>query len=266
MAFSAPSFALFTQLLTGWVCAPGRRTITAMIAVADPAGRLHPTPTTRSSATGLGACPGSGRRWPCTRSPGSPPPEWSPWTVTTPCSTRPGAGSTAPGPSGTRCGPHGAASSTRSGSTWSWSRCGSPRRGAVPDRGAGQRPAAPQERHHDHCGARGRDDPRARRPATRAAAAPVRGRRLRLPRRRRPARTYLTSRMRRDAALYQAAPAPTGRPGRPRTKGDWLPTPTALAAQTYKSNWRKSPSSLRSIQARRRYRRCGTSCRILRST
>ncbi|HEU4526271.1 MAG TPA: transposase [Gemmatimonadales bacterium] len=40
--FRAPSFALFTDLLTGWVCAPGRRTITAMIAVADPAGhRAH---------------------------------------------------------------------------------------------------------------------------------------------------------------------------------------------------------------------------------
>lgn len=40
--FGAPSFAIFTQLLTGWVCAPGRRTITAMIAVADPAGtRAH---------------------------------------------------------------------------------------------------------------------------------------------------------------------------------------------------------------------------------
>ena len=37
--FSAPGFALFADLLTGWVCAPGRRTITAMIAVADPAGR-----------------------------------------------------------------------------------------------------------------------------------------------------------------------------------------------------------------------------------
>ena len=30
---------MFTVLLTGWVCAPGRRTITAMIGVADPAGR-----------------------------------------------------------------------------------------------------------------------------------------------------------------------------------------------------------------------------------
>jgi hypothetical protein len=37
--FTAPSFAIFTDLITGWVCAPGRRTITAMIAVADPAGR-----------------------------------------------------------------------------------------------------------------------------------------------------------------------------------------------------------------------------------
>jgi len=40
--FGAPSFAIFTQLLTGWVCAPGRRTITAVIAVADPGGtRAH---------------------------------------------------------------------------------------------------------------------------------------------------------------------------------------------------------------------------------
>ncbi|HZW43006.1 MAG TPA: transposase, partial [Dermatophilaceae bacterium] len=39
VVFGAPSFALFTDLLTGWVCAPGRRTITAMITVADPTGR-----------------------------------------------------------------------------------------------------------------------------------------------------------------------------------------------------------------------------------
>lgn len=37
--FTRPAFALFTDLLTGWVCTPGRRTITAMIGVADPAGR-----------------------------------------------------------------------------------------------------------------------------------------------------------------------------------------------------------------------------------
>lgn len=40
--FCAPSFALFTDLLTGWVLTPGRHTITAMITVADPAGyRAH---------------------------------------------------------------------------------------------------------------------------------------------------------------------------------------------------------------------------------
>src|SRR5664279_658916 len=33
--FTAPSFAIFTDLLAGWVCAPGRRTVTAMITVAD---------------------------------------------------------------------------------------------------------------------------------------------------------------------------------------------------------------------------------------
>ncbi len=37
--FSAPSLSIFTTLLTGWVLAPARRTVTAMIAVADPDGR-----------------------------------------------------------------------------------------------------------------------------------------------------------------------------------------------------------------------------------
>ena len=33
---SAPSFLIFETLLTGWVTAPGRRTITAMTCAADP--------------------------------------------------------------------------------------------------------------------------------------------------------------------------------------------------------------------------------------
>ena len=37
--FSAPSFAIFSSLLTGWVLAPGRRTITGMICAGDPEGR-----------------------------------------------------------------------------------------------------------------------------------------------------------------------------------------------------------------------------------
>ena len=40
--FSAPSFAIFETLLTGWVLAPGRRTITGMICAGDPQGhRSH---------------------------------------------------------------------------------------------------------------------------------------------------------------------------------------------------------------------------------
>jgi DDE superfamily endonuclease len=37
--FTGPSFAVFGDLLAGWLLAPGRRTITAMVAVADPTGR-----------------------------------------------------------------------------------------------------------------------------------------------------------------------------------------------------------------------------------
>lgn len=44
-------------------------------------------------------------------------------------------------------------------------------------------------------------------------------------------RTTVTSRMRRDAAIYEAAPPRTGKRGRPRTKGERLPAPQALAAK-----------------------------------
>jgi hypothetical protein len=50
-------------------------------------------------------------------------------------------------------------------------------------------------------------------------------------------RTHLTSRIRRDAALYEKAPPRTGRRGRPRTKGERLPTPAQLAAQTGRRHW-----------------------------
>lgn len=38
-AFTAPSFQLFCALCHGWICAPGRRTVTAMLSVGDPQGR-----------------------------------------------------------------------------------------------------------------------------------------------------------------------------------------------------------------------------------
>jgi DDE superfamily endonuclease len=52
-------------------------------------------------------------------------------------------------------------------------------------------------------------------------------------------RCEVTSRMRRDAALYQPAPPRTGRRGRPRTKGDRLPTPPQLADQARRRAWRR---------------------------
>ena len=52
-------------------------------------------------------------------------------------------------------------------------------------------------------------------------------------------RTQVTSRMRRDAALYEAAPPRTGKRGRPRLKGQRLPTPPEIAAQARPRDWRK---------------------------
>jgi hypothetical protein len=47
-----------------------------------------------------------------------------------------------------------------------------------------------------------------------------------------PARVTVTTRLRADAALYELAPPPTGKPGRPRTKGKRLPELIVLAALT----------------------------------
>lgn len=49
-------------------------------------------------------------------------------------------------------------------------------------------------------------------------------------------RTHVTSRMRRDAAIYSPPPPRTGRRGRPRKKGARLLTPEQIAAQT-KVGW-----------------------------
>jgi hypothetical protein len=49
----------------------------------------------------------------------------------------------------------------------------------------------------------------------------------------------VTSRMRRDAALYEPAPPPTGKRGRPPTKGVRLPTPPQLAAQAGRKDWKR---------------------------
>ena len=52
-------------------------------------------------------------------------------------------------------------------------------------------------------------------------------------------RCSVTSRMRRDAALYEPPPARTGRRGRPRTKGARIGTPVELAATVGARAWKK---------------------------
>jgi hypothetical protein len=55
-----------------------------------------------------------------------------------------------------------------------------------------------------------------------------------------PAQGTVTARLRCDAALYALAPPPTGRPGRPRVKGNRLPELIMLAAMT---RYRWAPSN-----------------------
>ncbi|HEX5267670.1 MAG TPA: transposase [Acidimicrobiales bacterium] len=53
-------------------------------------------------------------------------------------------------------------------------------------------------------------------------------------------RTTVVSRMRRDAALYEAPPPPTGKRGRPRTKGDRLATPPGLVKALRPKDWTRA--------------------------
>ena len=38
-AFTAPSYAIFLDVVQGWVCTPGRRTVTRIITICDPTNR-----------------------------------------------------------------------------------------------------------------------------------------------------------------------------------------------------------------------------------
>jgi len=58
-------------------------------------------------------------------------------------------------------------------------------------------------------------------------------------------RTHLTSRIRRDAALYEPAPPRTGKRGRPRTKENRLPTPAELATAAPATDWQPVEVDLR---------------------
>lgn len=62
------------------------------------------------------------------------------------------------------------------------------------------------------------------------------------------ARTQVVSRMRRNAALYEAAPPRTGKRGRPRKKGERLPSLQGLAAQ---AGWERHELELRGTSVTR---------------
>lgn len=237
--FTAPSFAIFTDLLTGWVLAPGRRTITAMIAVADPSSRRAHDAYHRLVRDGSWSMNGL-------------------WQILAVHAV------------GTFCPP--AVVSVDLDDTL-FHKTGRQIEGAGVFRDAVRSTArrvvyatglnlvvvtlrvrapwggmpiglpinARLHRKHDTTSTVGHAAAMLRQLAdwlpdrtfqvcADGAYATLAGADL--------PGTHVTSRMRRDAALYEAAPPPTGRRGRPRTKGTRLPTPPELAAQLRKRQWR----------------------------
>ena len=238
--FTAPSYAIFTDLLTGWVCAPGRRTITAMIAVADPEHRRAHDAYHRFVRDGA---------WSMNRL-------WQILAVQL---------GTRVAPTGVielvcddtlhhKSGRHVEGAGTFRDAVRSTVRKVVYALGLnlvvicvrVQPAWGGSPIAVPinvrLHRKHDntttiaHATAMlteiaswfpGRD----LHLTADGAYATLAGTR--------PAGVHLTSRMRRDAALFEPAPPRTGRRGRPRCKGDRLPTPPQLAAGAGKHDWQQ---------------------------
>ena len=244
--FRAPSFALFTDLLTGWVLAPGRRTITAMIAVADPAcGRAHDA-YHRFVRDGAWSMSGLWRLLAihavATFAPSG--------VVSLDCDD------TLFHKSGRRVAGAGtfrdAVRSTSHRVVYAlglnlvvvtlgvippWGDMPI----AVPVNARLHKKKDPTTtvEHAAHMLAELADwlPDRQLHLCADGAYACLAGADL--------AGTHLTSRLRRDAALHQGAPPRTGRPGRPRTKGDRLPAPPELAAKARPRDWVKATIDVR---------------------
>ena len=236
----APSFALFTDLLTGWVCAPGRRTITAMIAVADPGGARAHDAYHRFVRDGAWAMSGLWRILAIHAVSRFAPAG----VVVLDCDDTlfhksgrqvEGAGVFRDAVRSTTrrvvyaLGLNLVVITLRVKAPWGGCPIAVPvnaRLHRKKDTTSAVEHAAAMMRElagwlpgrQFHLCADG-------------AYASLAG--LDLP------RTHLTSRMRRDAALFAAAPPRTGKRGRPRTRGDRLPTPPGLADQVGKRRWTK---------------------------
>ncbi len=249
--FSAPSLAIFTTVLTGWVLAPGRRTITAMIAVADPEGRRAHDAYHRFFRAG---------RWSTTAI-------WKALVVhvvATICPTGTmtldvddtlykksgrkidGAGSFRDAVRSTRnrvvyaTGLNLVVVTLRVNPPWGAMPIGVPLGVRLHRKGGPKTTELAGEiiielawwlpgRHFALCGD--------------GAYACLAGRGL--------PRTTVTSRMRRDAALYDPAPPRTGKRGRPRQRGGRLDTPAKMAAKLTNNDfteaavdWRGRPKQL----------------------
>lgn len=244
--FTAPSFAIFTDLLTGWVCAPGRRTITAMIAVADPAGRRAHDAYHRFVRDGA----------------------WSMHRLWEVLATRLVAGFCPDGIVDLACDDtlfHHEGRKVEGAGVFRDAVRSTLRR-VVYAHGLnlvvitlvvhppwGRMPIAVPINVRVH---------KKKDPVTTVAHAAAMVRQIAnwFPDRHLHlvadgayatlagaglARTRLTCRMRRDAALYEAAPPRTGKRGRPRSKGERLPTPTELSKALPKRSWTQAEIEVR---------------------
>jgi hypothetical protein len=237
--FTAPSFALFTDLLTGWVLAPGRRTITGMIAVGDPGGRRAHDAYHRLIRDGAWSMAGL----------------WRVLAVHVVASFAP-TGVVALDCDDTLF--HKSGRNVEGAGVFRDAVRSTVRRVVYAlglnlvvvtlrvQPGWGGTPIAVPvnarlHRKNDttttigHAEAMIRElaawlPQRCFQLAADGAYATLAGAGL--------PRTHLTSRIRRDAAIYEKAPPPTGRRGRPRTKGARLPTPAQLAATSARRHWR----------------------------
>lgn len=250
--FGAPSFAIFTDLLIGWVCAPGRRTITAMIAVADPLGRRAHDAYHRFVRDGVWSMSGLWRilaTHAVTR--------FAPTgVVELDCDDTlfhksgrqvEGAGIFRDAVRSTSrrvvyaLGLNLVVVTLRVAPPWG----GTPIAIPVNARLHRKKDTTTTVEHAEAMLRElagwlpGRD----LHLCADGAYAHLAG--VKLP------RTHITSRMRRDAAIYQAAPPPTGKRGAPRTKGDRLPTPAKMAQQARPHDWHMTTIDMRGRQVKR---------------
>jgi len=249
--FRAPSFAIFTDLITGWLLAPGRRTVTAIIAVVDPAGRRAHDAYHRFVRDGVWAMSGLWRML-ATHAVGACCPDVVSVDIDDTLFHKSGRKIEGAGVfrDAVRSTARRVVYATGLNLVVVTLRVRPP---------WGDMPIAVpiNARLHrkkdstttvEHAVAMLREltdwlPDRAFQVCADGAYAALAGADL--------PRIHLTSRMRRDAALFEPTPPRTGKPGRPRTKGARLPTPPELAVQVATQHWQAVTVDVRGQQVAR---------------